>query len=363
MELSLQLRVGAIFLIFIVSLLGFFSPLVVAHYYAIEDLQKNSNFLILKSFSTGIILGVAVIHLLGEAASELGEYYDYPLAYALASVGVLLTLGVDQVSMFLIQRENKRKSISSQQGDSFQPGHSNGNIETESPSSSDQQHLQQIIPTSPETHHVETGVKKVQTFQVAQGEKLMELHAVYPSSASSSSNHTHSHAHNMLMISDHDINRAVTKSLVLEISIAIHSIIIGVSFGILGPDDIQTIRGLMVALSFHQFFEGVSLGGAIAESKLNAYYMCCFAFSFAFSWCIGGVIGISTGQHASTTEDIVKGCFSSIAAGSLIYSALVEMIAEDFSSAELINQSLLKAKMFLASFLGLFFMAFLALYA
>ncbi len=149
----------------------------------------------------------------------------------------------------------------------------------------------------------------------------------------------------------------------LEISIAIHSIIIGVGFGILGPDDIQTIKGLMVALTFHQFFEGVSLGAAIAESKLNVYYVCCFAFSFAFTLCIGGVIGISTGQHASTTEDIVKGCFSSIAAGSLIYSALVEMIAEDFSSAELINQSLLKGKMLLALILGLFFMAYLALYA
>jgi zinc transporter 1/2/3 len=50
---------------------------------------------------------------------------------------------------------------------------------------------------------------------------------------------------------------------VLELGILVHSVIIGVSLGAsLRP---STIRPLVGALSFHQFFEGIGLGGCIVQ--------------------------------------------------------------------------------------------------
>jgi solute carrier family 39 (zinc transporter), member 1/2/3 len=50
---------------------------------------------------------------------------------------------------------------------------------------------------------------------------------------------------------------------VLELGILVHSVIIGVSLGAsMRP---STIKPLVGALSFHQFFEGVGLGGCIVQ--------------------------------------------------------------------------------------------------
>ncbi|KAL3578894.1 hypothetical protein D5086_020398 [Populus alba] len=53
-------------------------------------------------------------------------------------------------------------------------------------------------------------------------------------------------------------------SQVLELGIVVHSIIIGISLGASGSP--KTIKPLMAALSFHQFFEGMGLGGCITLS-------------------------------------------------------------------------------------------------
>jgi zinc transporter 1/2/3 len=50
---------------------------------------------------------------------------------------------------------------------------------------------------------------------------------------------------------------------VLELGIVVHSIIIGISLGASGSP--ETIKPLMAALSFHQFFEGLGLGGCITQ--------------------------------------------------------------------------------------------------
>lgn len=45
--------------------------------------------------------------------------------------------------------------------------------------------------------------------------------------------------------------------------IVVHSVIIGISLGAAGS--IDAIKTLLVALSFHQFFEGMGLGGCISQ--------------------------------------------------------------------------------------------------
>jgi zinc transporter 1/2/3 len=53
---------------------------------------------------------------------------------------------------------------------------------------------------------------------------------------------------------------------VLELGIVSHSVIIGLSLGV--SQSPCTIRPLVAALSFHQFFEGFALGGCISEVNI-----------------------------------------------------------------------------------------------
>lgn len=60
-------------------------------------------------------------------------------------------------------------------------------------------------------------------------------------------------------------------SQVLEIGIIFHSVIIGVTMGM--SQNVCTIRPLVVALSFHQIFEGLGLGGCIAQVGLISPFL------------------------------------------------------------------------------------------
>ncbi len=50
---------------------------------------------------------------------------------------------------------------------------------------------------------------------------------------------------------------------VLELGIVVHSVIIGISLG--ASQSVDTIRPLLAALSFHQFFEGMGLNARPLE--------------------------------------------------------------------------------------------------
>lgn len=50
---------------------------------------------------------------------------------------------------------------------------------------------------------------------------------------------------------------------VLELGVVVHSLIIGMSLG--ASDFPNTVRPLVPALTFHQFFEGIGLGGCIVQ--------------------------------------------------------------------------------------------------
>jgi hypothetical protein len=78
MEFALQLKIGCIFLVLVVSLLGFFAPLSLSLRSSKTNFLATREYCMLKSFSTGIILGVSLLHLLVESIEELGQFWDYP---------------------------------------------------------------------------------------------------------------------------------------------------------------------------------------------------------------------------------------------------------------------------------------------
>ncbi|RKO96927.1 hypothetical protein CXG81DRAFT_1242, partial [Caulochytrium protostelioides] len=120
--------------------------------------------------------------------------------------------------------------------------------------------------------------------------------------------------------------RRVTTT-ILEVGIAAHSVIIGISLGVAAGAEART---LLAALCFHQFFEGLALGTAllIAEYKSRTK-MLLMALGYALATPLGQAIGM--GIHSSyngnaPTALLVQGIFDALSAGILIYTALVSLI-------------------------------------
>jgi zinc transporter 1/2/3 len=108
----------------------------------------------------------------------------------------------------------------------------------------------------------------------------------------SSHHHHHHHHHSPFMGSSLSLPSAsiLVQVLMIEFSLSAHSIIIGLALGIAPDGD---LKALMVALCFHQFFEGVSLGAKLAESTTGSALDWLLTVIFSVSASIGMGVGIS----------------------------------------------------------------------
>ncbi|CAK9171463.1 unnamed protein product [Ilex paraguariensis] len=172
-------------------------------------------------------------------------------------------------------------------------------------------------------------------------------------------------------------------SQVLEIGIIFHSVIIGVTMGM--SQNQCTIRPLVAALAFHQIFEGMGLGGCIAQmlggnrgvlvsevnTQLKGVLALCMGFeeerevTTPMGIVLGMIVFSVTGYNDSSPNALIlEGLLGSLSSGILIYMGLVDLIALDFFHNKLMgSQPWLKKASFIALVLGSTSMSILALWA
>ncbi|RVW93933.1 Zinc transporter 1 [Vitis vinifera] len=179
---------------------------------------------------------------------------------------------------------------------------------------------------------------------------------------------THGHAHGSASPSDEeslsDLIRRRIVSQVLELGIVVHSVIIGVSLG--ASQRPETIKPLLAALSFHQFFEGLGLGGCISQAKFRFSTMAMMVLFFSITTPVGIVLGIGISRiyhENGPTALIVEGVFDAASAGILIYMALVDLLAADFMNPRLQSSLRLQLGANISLLLGTGCMSFLAKWA
>jgi zinc transporter 1/2/3 len=184
-----------------------------------------------------------------------------------------------------------------------------------------------------------------------------------------SHSHGHAHGHDLVQsegregeVSDHV--RSVVVSQILEMGIVSHSVIIGLSLGVSRSP--CTIRPLVAALSFHQFFEGFALGGCIAQAQfknLSAALMASF-FAITTPTGIAAGAGLASFYNANSPRAlVVEGILDAVSAGILIYMALVDLIAADFLGGKMTGTSRQQLMAYVALFLGALSMSSLAIWA
>lgn len=159
--------------------------------------------------------------------------------------------------------------------------------------------------------------------------------------------------------------RDLISAYALEISAGVHSIIIGVDLGLLGSGDCREIIVLTVVLSFHQFTEGFGLGSVIGDARnsLGDKKIQWFIAIFSSTSSLGVIIGLLTSsQGQSDSDEAASAIASSIAAGSMLYIVLTEMVTHYFNRKDILTNVRLKAMMILSFTLGFAIMAIIGIW-
>ncbi|KAL0300945.1 UNVERIFIED_CONTAM: Zinc transporter 1 [Sesamum radiatum] len=312
---------------------------------------ENDVFFMIKAFAAGVILATGFVHILPDAFETLtspclagSPWGKFPFTGFISMMASIGTLVVDTVATSFYQSShlNKAKQVNMDEeaGDDERAGH---------------------------VH--------------------MHSHAAQ--------GHSHGAVVPAQETSLPDLVRQRIISQVLELGIVVHSVIIGISLG--ASKSPETIKPLLAALSFHQFFEGMGLGGCLSQSLLPVMSSRCSElrsnlkflsrnpptfksieakfkslttaimtvfFSLTTPLGIGVGIGISSVyKDSSPTALIVEGVFNSASAGILIYMALVDLLAADFMNPRMQSNARLQLGANVSLLLGAGCMSFLAKWA
>ncbi|KAF3967278.1 hypothetical protein CMV_008706 [Castanea mollissima] len=314
---ALKFKLVAICTILIASGLGVSLPIVGKKIPTLNP--ENNIFFMIKAFAAGVILATGFIHILPDAFESLTSpclgqkpWGNFPFTGFVAMLSAIGTLMIDTFATGYYKRSHfvKARPLS---GDEEQQGEHEGHV------------------------HVHT-------------------------------HKTHGHAHGSAFVADdsgsEDLLRHRVISQVLELGIVVHSIIIGISLG--ASESPKTIKPLVAALTFHQFFEGLGLGGCISQAKFKSRAIAIMVLFFSLTTPFGIAIGMGISniyKENSPTALIVEGLFNSASAGILIYMALVDLLAADFMNPRMQSNLRLQLGAHLSLLLGSGCMSLLARWA
>lgn len=127
--------------------------------------------------------------------------------------------------------------------------------------------------------------------------------------------------------------RLILQCLMLEAGILFHSVFIGLAVSVSTGSAFVV---LLIAISFHQTFEGLALGSRIASigsfstQSLRPWIMCLL---YGITTPVGQAIGLGVqGLYDPESEFglLMVGIMNAISSGLLLYAGLVQLLAEDF---------------------------------
>ncbi|QHO38362.1 hypothetical protein HN51_004731 [Arachis hypogaea] len=308
-EKALPLKIMAIFAILVTSMIGVSLSFGRRSIPALSP--ENDLFMVVKCFAGGIILGTGFMHVLPDSFDMLGSdcleekpWHEFPFSGLVAMFSALFTLMVDSLATSFYGKKSSDAVI-------------------------------------PDSHTGAVG-----------GHQEQEMGVVV------SVGHFHGHHHAAIEATknedgDTQLVRYRVVAMVLELGIIVHSVVIGLSMG--ASNNTCSIKGLTVALCFHQMFEGIGLGGCILQAQYKLLKRVVLVLFFSITTPFGIALGIGLSRiykENSPSALITVGMLNASSAGLLIYMALVDLLSTDFMSPRLQNNIKLQFKSYVAVFLG-----------
>ncbi|KAJ1671421.1 hypothetical protein GGF44_005041 [Coemansia sp. RSA 1694] len=180
--------------------------------------------------------------------------------------------------------------------------------------------------------------------------------------------HTHhTHVHGLSFLNAADQRAFHASTYILELGICLHSVIIGLTLSVATGTEFTT---LLVAICFHQMCEGLALGSRLAQMqhKNRAFLRASISAAvFMLITPLGMIIGIGirySYQANSPASLISIGVLDSLSAGILLYTGLVNLLAEEFGTLEFRGYGVSKKVLcFAATYIGAGIMALIGKWA
>ncbi|KAI4730967.1 Zinc/iron permease [Aureobasidium sp. EXF-10728] len=365
-DYNMPLHVFALVLILVLSTLACSFPILVRR---LPRMPVPRQFLFLsRHFGTGVLIATAFVHLLPTAFNSLTDpclppfwNQGYPaMAGLIAMISVMVVVGVEmffatkgaghshssdyvtpgeQHRDMAPSRSNNREGFSRplhRRSDSYRP-FSQGKIGAEEDSTEDMvlQENGHYNDTEPLTH------KGRASLDDTGSNSDLDLDELDP--------RMDSNGHGRGHITEPSLERADSPSeqqqqqkmllqcLLLEAGILFHSIFIGMAVSVATGTSFIV---LLVAISFHQTFEGLALGSRIAAITIfpkRSPRPWLMALAYGATTPIGQAIGLMVHNlydPFSQTGLLMVGIMNAISSGLLLFAGLVELLAEDFLSDE-----------------------------
>ncbi|KAJ3222827.1 hypothetical protein HK099_001843 [Clydaea vesicula] len=287
LDYNLSMRIAGVFIVLVVSGLGIFSIILLGFNTNNATLAKILQ--LLKMFGIGVIAATAWIHLLPEAFASFTNPCLSPTwaVYGPGFVGVFGLLSaylVQLIELLAHNYMNHKHSNLKSKVDLF----SQSNVNCNNEGNENQLTVASVIPKG----HAD------------------EEHATI------------------------EANSKVVTTIVLETGILFHSLIIGLTLGVVDNDSFTI---LLIAVSFHQFFEGMALGVLIGglQSVKKVKKFLGLGLVYPLTTPLGIVIGILI--HKTYNENIeglilFNGIFESLSAGILFYNTYAELMSLEINN-------------------------------
>ncbi|KAJ9515114.1 hypothetical protein QJQ45_028915 [Haematococcus lacustris] len=387
-----DIRIAALFAILFTGLLGGLPPLY------IKVFRKPGAPLprLLRAMSAGIILALACIHIIPDSNADLGQLADlldppYDVSGCTIVFGVLIMVVLQSIahshvgsasvantggmggltSLFIgpgfgPELKDRLAPAHVEQRQHSVHKHSHGIV------AEGRQHSRQN--SSSLRHHPASALEELLVEPQAHDSDSQLLHGgyeqhdhVHEAHRGLPQPHAHHHAQPMVMMSaapGHDTMdphghgcartnhmamqaaaisssslRQQAMAMMFELGCIFHSFIIGLTLGV-ETKDRQAVIGLTVALCFHQWLEGIALGGFIINAGLSAWKGLTMIVVYSLTCPIGVAVGVGIANSydpSSVAALAVQGVLNGVSGGMLLYVALVMIIAEDFTRQDTLD--------------------------
>lgn len=235
-----HLKLVSIGVIFVTSAVGICAPVLLARLFHGKPAYANA-LLLIKCFAAGVILSTSLVHVLPDAFEALADcqvasrhpWRDFPFSGFVSLVGALLALLVDVAAT------------------------------SHAAAAADKNPYEPLVPRPAGGEGKPKSVEAAAAVAVELGCHGGHHHG------GGGGGFRESEANAMVGDAEERMARLKQRmvSQVLEIGIIFHSVIIGATMGM--SQNQCTIRPLVAALAFHQVFEGMGLGGCIAQVKIQ----------------------------------------------------------------------------------------------
>ncbi|KAL0940491.1 zip zinc transporter [Colletotrichum truncatum] len=337
-EYNTPLHVGALFIILGVSFFACAFPLIASRIPGVRI--PRTFFFAVRHFGTGVLLATAFVHLLPTAFTLLGNpclssfwVEDYP-----AMPGAIALAGIFLVTIIEMAFQPARHMSHTPNASVLSP-HGPESVDEDDQRDPGSYPLE-MAPSRGTRNSIGRQLSRIgrdelttpqrDVGQQQAGDRLAkrldeESRAVNLGSVNG-----------MALSPAQQHQKDILQCMMLEVGILFHSVFIGMTLSVSVGHEFVI---LLIAIAFHQTFEGLALGSRIASidwpsGSLQPWMM---ALAYGCTTPIGQAIGLATHRLYSPDSEfglILVGTMNAISSGLLVFAALIELLAEDFLSDE-----------------------------